>query len=402
MNPTTTAVRVLVLASVTACASGPPGTVEPRTPPTSVPSLRLIRIEPPVGVPIDSTSTLRATLAWRVPPGGDTLQYSIMPLFGDTGPFSSRGLGGIVLDGEAGTVDVSYPLAQLMAEDGSPRVTGAFTLFGTPLQTQSPRRQDTLVVVPGKLRMRRTVEAVRPGARTRAIFYGQGGPAASPPGRLSLGGYVEEFLTYDGHRALAIAVDSSGAWGVGFAWGSNEPDRAIDTAMRHCFDRRSRRSLSGPCEVVALDDRVLQAGAAPPDQDLMLARDVPERIIRASALRETPAALFDSASVDLDRDGELERIDLRAAPTPQEAAMVWQLTVRKRDASFLLAEHVLSDDAMSFAVTHAGSEGKPTVVLSRGNGTRGIETFSWDSDQRGFTARALEMERRLERARASR
>lgn len=400
----TTVVRMLVLMSVAACASGPPGADESRTPPPiSQPSLRLIGVEPPAGAAIDSTSILRATLAWRLPPAGDTLRYFITPLFGVRRGFSSSGFHEIAVKGDAGTVEVDYPLAPLLAGAGTPpRVTGAFALFKVPQPMSSDIDEDTLKVVPGRTRLRRALVATRPLARTRAVFYGQGGPATSPPGRPSLDGWVEEFLTYYGHRALAVAVDSSGTWTVGYAWGWNEPDSAITTAMRHCIDGRKRRSLSGRCEVIAFDDRVLQPGAAPPEHDLTHALDVPERVIRATEVRGTTAVLVDSVSVDLDGDGELERIDLRAASTPRAAAFVWQLAVRKRDAGFLLAEHVLPDDAMSFAVTPARSEGKPMVLLSRGNGTCGIETFIWDSEQQAFTARSLEMEPRLERARAAR
>ncbi len=89
-------------------------------------------------------------------------------------------------------------------------------------------------------------------ARTRTIYFNGAGPvrsfAAEPSDAL------EEYWTFQPHKAFAMAFDEDDRWTYGFAYGHPSGDAAAEDALERCRAAAQRRGVDAPCLLLAVDE----------------------------------------------------------------------------------------------------------------------------------------------------
>jgi hypothetical protein len=99
--------------------------------------------------------------------------------------------------------------------------------------------------------------AGRAAARSRAIFYNGPGPTSAlrgPP--LPFDEAIEEYRSFRGHKAFALARNDAGRRIWGFSFGYSDADGAVARALEECENRVARAELIAACRIHAVNDSV--------------------------------------------------------------------------------------------------------------------------------------------------
>lgn len=256
INPVARALVSIVTVCVLISCAGGPGTESP-TPVSSAlaaaPVLRLLDITPRDGARVDSGTVIVARLAYHIPDFDPDRTYAISAVFaGLEGGMFNRGGGQGEIRSPLGVVTVRHSMESLWRTgfSGAARpLTGSFFLLEhNPLLDA----EDT-IQVGDQMRIRavRTSAPVR--ARSRMFFFNGAGPARSMTARFP--DVIEEYWTYQPHKALAVAYETPTRWTHGYAYGYPSFGAATRRALEECHEAAERREIDAPCRLVVVDDQ---------------------------------------------------------------------------------------------------------------------------------------------------
>ena len=96
------------------------------------------------------------------------------------------------------------------------------------------------------------------------------GPMGNPiPEQSRFAKEWDRYLTLPGAKAMALAGDVEITFTMGYAWGLEDDEAAIERARVECIVRRALRNLEPQCRIHAVGNRVLDPteSSAPPLDD---------------------------------------------------------------------------------------------------------------------------------------
>lgn len=249
---------VLAIALVVGCGGPTPAPAFSPALPPNRPTILINRLDPPVGTDVDTGTVLEAGLWYSVPrerfePG----RYAISLVFlSDLGYAFNRAPGGaVVLREPAGVVNMRYPLSQILDDAHLARpVTAYFYLRRLSAPFDS---------VPRKYLAQGAVGSGPVIAGTEPIFFGGNEPADSSWMSLHrLASIIDTYGNRRPRRALALARDSTGRYAYGLGFGYRTTKEAVERALTECEGAREERRVAGPCEILAVDSRLVGPAAS--------------------------------------------------------------------------------------------------------------------------------------------
>ena len=203
------------------------------------PVVRLLEVSPPIGSRIERDTPFHVRAAYTLPPGDGAYHASLMFVTdgGGTVSTSTSRTPERALTGPTGTIELVANAGDLRHELAQP-LTAVVMLIG-------PTAHDA----------RRSSGPA--AARSRAIFYNGAGPSSALRGpSLPFVQAIEEYRTYRGEKALALATDERGRRSWGFAFGFADPASAIERALSECRTRVAQREMDAECRIYARGDSI--------------------------------------------------------------------------------------------------------------------------------------------------
>ena len=262
---------LLVLIPGAACATNPPqGSESERSA-----YVRLLEVEPSIGSRLSPEATIRVRATYRLPPDARGHTANLMFLTENGRLVSARGDRAVDLSAPEGVIELSADPAKVLRTLREP-LTAIIMIMGPPGEIEGADTIPGLGPVPAEVAARlrqlrdsasrgdslRVRTIVRRGpmasvARSRRIFFNGAGPAPGTAGSTLFTEVIEEYRSYRGAKAFALAIDEeSGRRTWGYSFGFNDPDRAIARALRECRSRVERRRLTATCEVFVNADSI--------------------------------------------------------------------------------------------------------------------------------------------------
>jgi hypothetical protein len=238
--------------------------------------VRLLEVEPSIGSRLSPEATIRVRATYRLPSDARGHTANLMFLTDNGALVSARGERAVDLSGPEGVIELSADPATVTGTLREP-LTAIIMIMGPPGETEGADTIPGIGPVPPEaaahlqqlrdsasrggdsLRVR-TIAMSGPMASvawSRRIFFNGAGPAPGIGDRsLPFAEVIEEYRSYLGAKAFALAVDESGrrAWGYGF--GFDDPDSAIARALRDCESGVERRDLTATCRVFVDADSI--------------------------------------------------------------------------------------------------------------------------------------------------
>jgi hypothetical protein len=237
--------------------------------------VRLLDVQPSIGSHVRPETTIRVRAEYRLPSEYRGYRASLMFLT-ENGVLRGAGRTNVELNAPEGVIELSaYPME--VPGDLSEPLTAIIMIMGPPGEMDGvdtiPDMQDVPPEVAARLqqlrdsaaragdslrvRHRVTVTRTASVARSRRIFFNGAGPAPGIVGPTLFPEVIEEYRSYRGAKAFALAIDEeSGRRTWGYSFGFNDQDRAIARALRECRSRVERRRLTATCEVFVNADSI--------------------------------------------------------------------------------------------------------------------------------------------------
>jgi hypothetical protein len=234
----------------------------------------LLDVQPLIGSRVSPEATIRVRAEYRVPAEHRGYRANLMFLTERAGLRGTAQTtveltapeGVIELSADLAEVpgDLSEPLTAIIMIMGPPgEMEGADTISGSgdlphELAARLQQLRDSAARAGDSVRVRRVrVAPTASVARSRRIFFNGDGPAPGVVGSTLFSEMIEEYRSYGGAKAFALAIDEESGrrtWGYGF--GYNGPDSAIARALHECRSNVDRLRLAATCEVFVNADSI--------------------------------------------------------------------------------------------------------------------------------------------------
>jgi hypothetical protein len=237
--------------------------------------VRLLDVQPSIGSQVRPETTIRVRAEYRLPPEYRGHSANLMFLT-ENGALRSAGGAHVELNAREGVIELSAYPAEVQGDLREP-LTAVIMIMGPPgemvgvdtipgmgdvppeVAARLQQLRDSAARAGDSLRVRARVAVARTAAvtRSRRIFFNGPGPAPGTAGATLFTEVIEEYRTYRGEKAFALAIDEESGrrtWGYGF--GFNDRDRAIARALRECRSGVERRRLTATCDVFVDADSI--------------------------------------------------------------------------------------------------------------------------------------------------
>lgn len=235
--------------------------------------MRLLDVQPAIGSRLAPDATIRVRAEYRLPSDAGDYRANLMFLTERGALTGAARVHPVELTGPEGVVELSADLAALRGDLREP-LTATIIIMGPPRGTW---RADTIAGtgamppdVGARLQQLRDSASragdsvrIRTGvtrqsvAHSRRIFFNGAGPASGTRGSTLFSEVIEEYRSYLGAKAFALAVDEeSGRRTWGYSFGFDDADSAIARALRECESGVERRDLTATCDIFVSADSI--------------------------------------------------------------------------------------------------------------------------------------------------